>query len=138
MTTTKKPRPVPKWQPAPDELIRVFNQVMAALPDAQVRKTFGYPSAFVNRQMFAALHQDSFILRLSEEDRSKFMKLHGAGPFESMSGRVMREYVAAPEALLNSKAKLQTWLDKSFAYAKSLPPKQPKVRTARGAKSKRT
>lgn len=137
MATAKKSGPKTRWQPAPDDLVRIFHQALSAIPDARVRKTFGYPSAFVNGQMFAGLYQDSFILRLSEEDRSKFMELHGARPFEPMPGRVMREYDAAPETLLNSKTKLQTWLDSSFAYANSLPPKQGKPRAGKAARSKR-
>ncbi len=116
-----------QWKKAPQELISTFDKAMEALPEAEKRKIFGYPCAFINGQMFAGLHQGSFIMRLSSEDREAFLKLEGAAPFEPMPGRPMKEYVVAPEALLRSIPELQGWLRKAFSYVESLPPKQPRT-----------
>ncbi len=134
MTKITKSKRMPKWRPAPDKLIRTFENAMQSVPEAQVRKTFGYPSAFVNGQMFTGLHQESMILRLSAEDRADLNQRHGAKTFEPMPGRPMREIVIVPESILKSEKQLNTWLGKALAYVKSLPPKTPKSRGKRVAK----
>jgi TfoX/Sxy family transcriptional regulator of competence genes len=79
-----------------------------------------------NGNMFAGLYQDSLILRLPEEERARFLKLKGAQRFEPMPGRPMREYIVVPEGMLKSPKQLNTWLGRSFEYARSLPPKAKK------------
>ena len=115
-----------KWQPAPPEHIRLFGEMLAAFPLIQKRRMFGYPCAFFQGQMFAGLFQDSFVLRLSAEDRAQFLQLDGTLPFEPMPGRPMKEYVVLPERLLTQEESLHCWLEKAFAYAGSLPAKEPK------------
>ena len=99
---------------------------MRQFPQAQVRKMFGYPAAFVNGNMLAGLFQDSMMLRLSASDLTDIREQAGAQPFEPMPGRVMREYVVVPNAILKSKAELRTWVGRAFAYASSLPAKRTK------------
>ena len=89
---------------------------------------FGYPCAFVNGQMFAGLHQESLILRLSEQERIELSQSHGATPFEPLPGRAMREYVVVPPTVVSDDDLLNKWLQKAFAYASLMPPKAPKVR----------
>ena len=64
------------------------------------------------------------MLRLSEAERTEFLALDGAARFEPMPGRPMREYVTVPQRMLASPDELAAWLEKSYAYAKSLPPKK--------------
>lgn len=52
----------------------------------------------------------------------------GGAPFEPMAGRVMKEYVVLPEAIIGKPATLGRWLRKSMAYTGALPPKQKKQR----------
>jgi TfoX/Sxy family transcriptional regulator of competence genes len=126
---------MPKWRAAPDEMVRLFESALLSVPEAQTRKVFGYPAAFINGQMFAALHQDNMILRLSEPDREAFLRRKGAGIFEPMPGRPMREYAVVPPSVLKSKPQIKTWLSKAIAYAKSLPPKAPKASKTRSKKA---
>ena len=135
MTTVKKSKAMPKWQPAPDELVRLFESTLQSVPEAQPRKVFGYPAAFINGQMFAGLHQDNMILRLSEQDRETFVRRKGARMFEPMPGRPMREYVVVPPVVLGSKPQLKAWLGKALAYARSLPPKSSKSKSKRAVKA---
>jgi TfoX/Sxy family transcriptional regulator of competence genes len=114
-----------KWRPAPDELIQLFNEALKTFSEAQLRKTFGYPSATNNGNVFAGLHQESMILKLLAGHRSESQK-KGARPFETMPGRTMGEFVVVTESVLESKGELNTWLIKSFEYVKSLPPKKRK------------
>jgi TfoX/Sxy family transcriptional regulator of competence genes len=121
-----------KWQHAPQELVAIFLEAVKYLPEAETRKMFGYPCAFVNGQMFTGLHQDNMILRLSEADRAAFRALDGAHPFEPMPGRPMREYSVVPDSMLHNLPELDAWLAKSFKYAKSLPPKEKKAARKKG------
>ncbi|MFA6002019.1 MAG: TfoX/Sxy family protein [Thermoleophilia bacterium] len=116
-----------KWRPAPDELVRIFTEAVAAyLPGAQLRKMFGYPAAFFNGNMFAGLHQENMILRLSESDRARLLMHDESAPFEPMPGRIMKEYVTVPPSIYDDPVKLKQWLNNSYVYAQSLPPKKPK------------
>lgn len=94
---------------------------------------FGYPAAFANGNMFAGVHQSSFVLRLPDEQRAEFLRIPGAGPFEPMPGRPMREYVVVPSVMVGRPADLAPWIERSLAYASSLQPKAKKPRKpARG------
>ncbi len=73
--------------------------------------------------MFAGLHEAGMVLRLPDEQRTEFLRLKGAKQFEPMPGRVMREYVVVPRVLLNAPEQLRQWVEKSLAYASSLPAK---------------
>lgn len=120
---SQKPKSkMPKFMPAPEWIKELFANTLSYFPEAEQRKMFGYPCAFVNGQMFVGVFADRLMMRLSEEDRTKFLKLKGAKPFEPMLGRPMREYVEVPGAM-NESAELRKWLKKSLAYAQSLPPK---------------
>jgi TfoX/Sxy family transcriptional regulator of competence genes len=117
-----KKSPVSKWKPASDEWVRAFE---AALPDVERRKMFGYPAAFVNGNMACGLHQDGLVLRLGDDDRAALVR-EGGIPFEPMPGRVMREYVVAPQKLASKKADLKRWLERAVAHAAQLPKKAKK------------
>jgi len=105
MPTPPKTKPktkFPKFTPAPEALKTRFREIIARYPEAETRKMFGYPSAFVNGQMFVCVFADAVMLRLSESDRAQFLKLPNAKMFEPMPGRPMKEYVQVPRALLDS------------------------------------
>jgi TfoX/Sxy family transcriptional regulator of competence genes len=90
---------------------------------------FGSPTFFINNNMFAGVHQRTVILRLSDSDRAEIAARHiEAKPFEPMSGRPMKEYIALPEALCRDEKIFQEWLDRAYKYACSLPPKEPRRR----------
>ncbi len=126
MVAKAKPSKMPKFQAAPEKLVSLFGTVIEDLPEAEPRKMFGYPCAFVNGQMFVGILGDRLMLRLSDEDRARFLKLPEAKLFAPTPGRVMREYVELTPAVLNSRAELKRWLQRGLAYAKSLPPKKSK------------
>ena len=113
----------PKWRAAPAPLVTRFDHAVAALPEVQQRKMFGYPAAFVNGHMLAGVFQASLFVRLAEKDRTELIEKHGATPFAPMPGRVMREYVVLPPSIVESKARLTTWLSRALRFVASLPPK---------------
>jgi TfoX/Sxy family transcriptional regulator of competence genes len=114
------------WKKAPESLAALFDEVAPRDAPVERRKMFGYPAAFVHGNMFAGLHQDRLVMRLPEGDRAEFMALPGAMAFEPMPGRPMKEYVVATPALLDDQDGLRAWLDRSFGYVSSLPPKSGK------------
>lgn len=116
------------WEKSPPALIARFDEVVPDDPRVERRKMFGYPCAFVQGNMFMGLHQSNMILRLDEAGRDDLKARHGAAPFEPMAGRVMREYVALPAAVLDDNAALSDWVRRSLAFALSLPPKEKKPR----------
>lgn len=107
-----------KWGPAPEKWVTAFAAGSKGL--GEPRKMFGYSAAFVNGNMFAGLHEVGMVMRLPEKDREKFLELDGSRLFEPMPGRVMREYVVAPEALADEPRAVRSWLTKAFRYASSL------------------
>jgi TfoX/Sxy family transcriptional regulator of competence genes len=126
-----KPKSASGWKSAPAELVRRFERALAAFPRAELRRMFGYPAAFVNGNMMAGLFQESLMVRLSAGDRAKIRDESGAKPFEPVPGRVMREYVIVPVAIVKSEPELRKWLGNAFAYADSLPAKRAKARRTR-------
>jgi hypothetical protein len=74
--------------------------------------------------MFMGVHEDRLILRLSEEDRRRFIQGYGAQIFEPMPGRPMKEYVVVPPELVHDDA-VGEWVARAHVYAKGLPPKTP-------------
>jgi TfoX/Sxy family transcriptional regulator of competence genes len=88
---------------------------------------FGSPTFFVNNNMFAGVHEDTVIIRLSEDDRKKILSLYReVRLFEPMKGRVMKEYAALPEDICKNTEVFQEWVNRSYQYTATLPPKEPK------------
>lgn len=129
-----------KWRKAPQQLIDIFNAV-APSPPATLRKMFGYPAAFVNGNMFMGLFQEDMILRLPEAERAELLKIKDARIFEPMPGRLSREFVVVPAAMLASREQLRPWIAKALLYGETMKPKagrsgKPKSGKARSDKAK--
>ena len=128
-TASKKTaRPMPTLGKSSPALVQAFEQGMAGLPMAQTRLVFGSPAAFANGNMFAGLQNDTFFLRLPEAERESFNQTVNSQRWEPIPGRPMREYVVVPAPLIEAPDQLSLWLDKSIAYAQSLPPKAAKTK----------
>lgn len=115
-----------KWKKASTELGSLLEDALEG-KSFQKRMMFGCPAYFVNNNMFTAVHQDNIIIRLSEDGRSDIKtKYDESEPFEPMKGRVMKEYMVIPETLYSDSIELDFWLNQSYDYALSLPPKKKK------------
>jgi len=112
-----------KWIPSPPGHVALFESAVAAFPKAERKKMFGYPCIFINGHLTAGLFQDRVMLRLSGEDRVRFLKERGHRVFEPMPGRPMKEYVEASGDQLADPQRLTTWLERSVSYVHSLKPK---------------
>jgi hypothetical protein len=77
----------------------------------------------VNGHMFTVFSTDAKLgIRLSKEDRAAFLEEHDSELLRSY-GAVMREYVTVPDDLLPQTDVLAPWLEASYDYVTSLPPK---------------
>ena len=119
-------RPMPTFSKSSTELRRAFDSAVANLSQPQVRVVFGYPCLFVNGYMTVGLFGDDLFLRLSEGDQT-VLREQGGKPLSVMPGRAMAGYTVAPKALWSSPAKLQPWVKRAVAQARSLPPKAKKT-----------
>lgn len=113
------------WKKSSEQLVEKFYENIEFFEEAELRKMFGYPCSFVNGNMCTGLHEENWIVRLSEEDRKELQDNHEAVPFAPM-GRVMREYLALPQNILEDQKQLKDWLERSFAFTSALPPKPKK------------
>jgi TfoX/Sxy family transcriptional regulator of competence genes len=122
-----------KWRKPREDLVALLDEIVPQGEAAvEFKPMFGGPCYWCGGNMFAAVHQESIIVRLGEQDRAELLAEPGAHLFEPMEGRPMREYVAFPEAMLADKVALRAWLSKGLAFAASLPPKEKKSRKKKG------
>jgi TfoX/Sxy family transcriptional regulator of competence genes len=119
------------WRKSPAELIATFEAVLPDDPRVEPRQMFGYPCAFTGGNMFMGLHQENMVLRLSDEDRERYLEKPGAAIFQPMPGRTMREYVVVVPALAKDRAALKKWVGRALSYAASLPVKAKKKPAAK-------
>ena len=112
--------------PSPPELVERFTQVtdrlMAGAQDVSRRKMFGYPACFAGGHLFTSLHQDRWIVRLDDAGIAELEALGGTS-FEPMPGRPMTGFLVLPLALRDDDARLEAWIGRALAHARSRPPK---------------
>jgi TfoX/Sxy family transcriptional regulator of competence genes len=118
------PGPDP-WRKAPPELVDLFHEAVDGIEDLEVRKMFGFPAGFIGGNMTAGLHQDTIMVRLSDDERQACLD-SGWSLFEPMPGRPMREYVALPVEVMADAAETRSWIERAAAYVRTLPPKAAK------------
>jgi len=112
----------------PADKLELYDKLIATNPKIE-RKGATHPYTSLNGNMFTLLNPPgSLAIRLSEEEREKFLKKYTTTRFEAY-GVVMEEYVAVPDALLKKTKELQKYLDLSYEYAKTLKPKATKKKS---------
>lgn len=125
-----------KLRKSPQQLVATFDEVMPG-PPATKRKMFGFPAGFVNGNMFMGLFEDRMILRLAPESRDELIQAQGGKPFAPMAGRVMKEYVVLPDAIIRDRRQLSSWVGKALVYGESLMPKAAKGKAAKNSAKKK-
>lgn len=113
------------WRKAPEDLVERFGTAVAGIDGLATRKMFGYPAGFIGGNMVTSLHQESWIVRLPEEERTQQLDA-GWSTFEPMAGRPMREYLALPPAVVDDPDAARGWVERAAEYVRTLPPKAPK------------
>ena len=109
------------WTRNSPETVAKVEEALGDIPVGK-RQMFGCPCWFAGDAMCCGVHDDHLFLRLAEQDREQLLaEWTEARRFEPLPGRVMREYLVLPSALLESGMTLREWLARSFAFAASLP-----------------
>ncbi len=73
----------------------------------------------VGGKMFAGLHNDKMILRLSPDDCAQLLA-QGALPFEPMPGRAMKGWVTVPRAVLDDARELNRWMEQAMEWTRGM------------------
>ena len=114
-----------KKSSAPADTVESYDKLVATNPKIE-RKGATHPYTSLNGNMFSYLHPSgSMALRLSEEDREKFLKKYKTTLFEAY-GVVQKEYVKVPDALLRNTKELRKYFELSYRYAQTLKAKPTK------------
>ncbi|MFN7990854.1 MAG: TfoX/Sxy family protein [Candidatus Micrarchaeia archaeon] len=108
-----------KFVKASAEIMKLFDSLLPDDPRVERRKMFGYPCAFVNKNMFCGVFGDAIMARLPEGRREVLLG-KGWKQFEPMPGRAMKEYLVIPGKVLGHRKEAQAVLEEAFAYASSL------------------
>jgi TfoX/Sxy family transcriptional regulator of competence genes len=114
------------WEKSCQPLTDLFAALAPGDPGVEQKKMFGWPCCFVNGNLFAGLHKQNMLFRLSDPDRAAFLKLKGAAEFEPMPGRKMRGYVTLANPTERDRKELARWMKRSLEFASALPAKAKK------------
>jgi hypothetical protein len=113
-----------KMLKSPPDLVERFNAVLDRHPEVGRKQMFGYPAAFIGGNLATSLFADHWIVRLPAADLGELMKLEGSGELEVMPGRRMKGYAIVPPSIVTDDTVLEGWLDRAFAYVRTLPAKK--------------
>jgi TfoX/Sxy family transcriptional regulator of competence genes len=111
----------------PDRLVQFENDIRDGAdnlpPDIELgfRKMFGGMGAYTRGRIFAVTSDRGWALKLAPEDIEELLKVEGARYLEHTPGIVERKYVVPPPKLVNDLKQWQKWVERSIAYAQTLP-----------------
>ena len=86
------------------------------------KKMFGGVGFMVNGNLACGVNQQDMIARLSDTDSEAALKRPHVRVFD-MTGRPMKGWIVVEAPGVATDKTLQGWIDKSLAFAKTLPPK---------------
>ena len=116
-------RETPSFDKSPAALVERFGIVMDGYPDAERKKMFGYPAAFVGGNMATGLFAEQWVVRLPD-DEIEPAKARGAGSFEPMPGKPMKAFVVIPAGDVADDAAIRAWVERGLSHARTMPPKK--------------
>jgi TfoX/Sxy family transcriptional regulator of competence genes len=117
-------REMPSFKGPGEAAAARFAEVMASYPDAPVRKTFGSPCAYINGNMAVGWHSTGWFVKLPPDEAKELMEKDGGTQFMPMPGRAMNGFYTLPSSVVDDEAALRSWIERSFDYVRSLPPKE--------------
>lgn len=102
--------------------LALYDELVARNPNFERKgKTMPYTSA--NGYMFSLLNKDGeFRIRLPKEKAKEFKEKFTSGVFKS-HGAKMNEFVLVPRVLFSDPEQLDEFLQESYAFVMSKPPK---------------
>jgi len=105
--------------------LELYEELVARNTDVE-RKGATMPYTSLNGHMFSFLTKEGRLaLRLPKEERERFLEEYGT-ELVAQHGRVMKEYVEVPDALLRDTDQLARYFEVSHAHVGSLKPKPTK------------
>mgnify|MGYP001597646720 CR=1 FL=1 len=114
----KKVKPV-----IPAKKLEQYSELLSGFPDIEV-KGAEMPYTSHNGNMFSFIKEDGELaLRLSEEDRTKFI-VKFKTQLTVRHSTILKEYVDVPETLFAKTKDLRKYMIMSIAYVKSLKSKK--------------
>lgn len=110
----------------PADKLALYKQLIDAHPEIELKGRLKLPHTSHQGNMFSMLSKAGKVgLRLGKAEREAFISQFNGKLFETY-GTVMKEYVEAPDELLENTADLLPYLEQSYAYAKTLKPRATK------------
>lgn len=105
-----------------EEKLKIYDELVAKCPRFERKgKTQPYTSA--NGYMFSLLNKDGeFGIRFSNEVQKKYFNELNTSSYKS-HGATMKGYILIPDAMLEDLDNLAKYLNESYDYVISLPPK---------------
>ncbi len=104
-----------KWKKSSPQAVKRFEQHVA-VPGADRGLMFGCPTLKLNGKLYAMLHGEDILLRLSADDRETLME-KGGRPFEPRPGTKSKKSLVLPSAIASTPRMLRVWVAKAVAYA---------------------
>jgi TfoX/Sxy family transcriptional regulator of competence genes len=96
---------------------------------AEKQKMFGHETFFTNGYMFTGANVDGIFVHVGEEIRDRALQEENdVAQFSPMEGMVMKDYLLLGEEACRDEPRLKGWLDTSYSYLNSRPPKIKKKR----------
>jgi TfoX N-terminal domain len=106
-----------------EELADRIRTALAGEPGLTEMRMFGGLAFLVGGNMAVAVSgQGGLMVRVAREETGALLAEPGAGPFE-MRGRPLDGWVRVEAEALEARERLETWISRGVAYARSLPPK---------------
>ena len=115
------------WSKPSIDTVALFESVAPRDPSVQSKKSFGMPSRLVNGNMFCGVFGDDLVVRLPEADRAELVTLGGRA-FEPAGRTPQRDFLVVPFSMRSDLDVVRAWMDRSLAYARTLPEKVPTVK----------
>lgn len=113
--------------PYDEELAERVRDAMSSVRDVAEIKMFGGLCFTVRGHMAVGVNKDDLMVRLSPEEGETTLAEPGARPMD-FTGRPMKGFLFVGPDGTKTHRQLRRWVDRSVAYASSLPPKKPTER----------
>jgi TfoX/Sxy family transcriptional regulator of competence genes len=107
-----------------EDLANRIRELIAAEPDVSEKRMFGGLAFLVGGHMsITASRQGGLMVRVDPEETDALLARPHVGPFE-MRGRELDGWLRVDAEGVGTKRRLEPWVRRSVAYARSLPPKR--------------
>jgi TfoX/Sxy family transcriptional regulator of competence genes len=106
-----------------EDLANRIRELIALEPGVTEKKMFGGLAFLIGGHMaVAASRQGGLMVRVDPEETDALLAKPHAAPFE-MRGRALPGWLRVTDEGVRTKRRLEPWVKRGVAYARSLPPK---------------